>query len=296
MERGGSTLPLLIGGATTSRQHTAVKIAPEYGRRPCTCSTRRAWSASSARCSTRPRRRRSTRRTGSSRSGCASCTPSASGGRCCRSPARARTAHADRWHAEDSRRRRSPARAIVEPTLAELRAVHRLDVLLPRLGAEGSVPGDPRPPEQGEAARELFDAANELLDDIVAREAVRRARRLRLLAGAVAEGDDVVARDGTASCGFPMLRQQARRTATRGRTGRSPTSSPRRDGPATTSARSPSRIHGADELAARFEAEQRRLQRDHGQGAGRPARRGVRRVAARAGAARLVRAGRAARA
>ena len=32
MERRGLTLPLLIGGATTSRQHTAVKIAPEYAR------------------------------------------------------------------------------------------------------------------------------------------------------------------------------------------------------------------------------------------------------------------------
>jgi 5-methyltetrahydrofolate--homocysteine methyltransferase len=31
MERAGFTIPLLIGGATTSRQHTAVKIAPEYG-------------------------------------------------------------------------------------------------------------------------------------------------------------------------------------------------------------------------------------------------------------------------
>jgi 5-methyltetrahydrofolate--homocysteine methyltransferase len=30
LERQGYTLPLLIGGATTSRQHTAVKIAPEY--------------------------------------------------------------------------------------------------------------------------------------------------------------------------------------------------------------------------------------------------------------------------
>ena len=30
MERRGFVLPLLIGGATTSRQHTAVKIAPEY--------------------------------------------------------------------------------------------------------------------------------------------------------------------------------------------------------------------------------------------------------------------------
>jgi len=30
MRRRGMTVPLLIGGATTSRQHTAVKIAPEY--------------------------------------------------------------------------------------------------------------------------------------------------------------------------------------------------------------------------------------------------------------------------
>src|SRR5690606_4549804 len=30
MQRQGFTLPLLIGGATTSRAHTAVKIAPHY--------------------------------------------------------------------------------------------------------------------------------------------------------------------------------------------------------------------------------------------------------------------------
>src|SRR5207237_7826052 len=30
MERIGLTIPLLIGGATTSRQHTAVKVAPGY--------------------------------------------------------------------------------------------------------------------------------------------------------------------------------------------------------------------------------------------------------------------------
>jgi len=31
MQRQGFAIPLLIGGATTSRQHTAVKIAPQYG-------------------------------------------------------------------------------------------------------------------------------------------------------------------------------------------------------------------------------------------------------------------------
>ena len=32
MEREGLKLPLLIGGATTSKAHTAVKIAPGYGQ------------------------------------------------------------------------------------------------------------------------------------------------------------------------------------------------------------------------------------------------------------------------
>jgi 5-methyltetrahydrofolate--homocysteine methyltransferase len=34
MQRQGFSLPLLIGGATTSRVHTAVKIAPHYTRGP----------------------------------------------------------------------------------------------------------------------------------------------------------------------------------------------------------------------------------------------------------------------
>ena len=45
-------------------------------------------------------------------------------------------------------------------------------------------------------------------------------------------------------------------------------------------------IHGADELARELRGAARRLQRHHGQGAGRPARRGIRRMAAPAGAPR----------
>lgn len=30
MQRAGLSIPLLIGGATTSKTHTAVKIAPRY--------------------------------------------------------------------------------------------------------------------------------------------------------------------------------------------------------------------------------------------------------------------------
>ena len=45
MERRASDA-LLIGGATTGRQHTAVKIRPSTAARPCTCSMRRGWSTS----------------------------------------------------------------------------------------------------------------------------------------------------------------------------------------------------------------------------------------------------------
>ena len=56
MTRQGFTTPLLIGGATTSPQHTAVKIAPDTAAAPCTCSTRRGRSAWCRRCSIRRQR------------------------------------------------------------------------------------------------------------------------------------------------------------------------------------------------------------------------------------------------
>ena len=39
MERQGFTIPLLIGGATTSKAHTAVKIEQNYSGRRCMCRT-----------------------------------------------------------------------------------------------------------------------------------------------------------------------------------------------------------------------------------------------------------------
>ena len=51
MKRRGFAVPLLIGGATTSRQHTAVKISPDTIGRSYTCSTRREPSTPSRACS-----------------------------------------------------------------------------------------------------------------------------------------------------------------------------------------------------------------------------------------------------
>ena len=67
MEREGFTMPLLIGGATTSAKHTAVKIAPTTAGRSSTSRTPRGASASST-ASTAPRPGpRSTARTARSR-------------------------------------------------------------------------------------------------------------------------------------------------------------------------------------------------------------------------------------
>ena len=85
MEREGFDIPLLIGGATTSRVHTAVKIHPQYGRgQASTSPTRAAPSASSRTCCRTPsatatspvsatstaRLPRRTRRASATRSGC----------------------------------------------------------------------------------------------------------------------------------------------------------------------------------------------------------------------------------
>ena len=103
MQRRGMKLPLLIGGATTSREHTAVKIAPQLRRsRRCTCWTPRARWAWSRRCWTR-KQTAGVRpaRTATSRSACAASTPASATSRWCpsRRPTRARTRI--EWRAED---------------------------------------------------------------------------------------------------------------------------------------------------------------------------------------------------
>ncbi len=92
MERRGFTLPLLIGGATTSKQHTAVKIAPAYEQghraraRRLARGGRRVDAAES-----RQDRRVRPREHRRSRTRFASSTPGARGGPCSRTAMLART-------------------------------------------------------------------------------------------------------------------------------------------------------------------------------------------------------------
>ena len=142
------------------------------------------------------------------------------------------------------RRRRSSPAAACRARSRDAPRLHRLAVLLPRLGAEGQVPGDPR---RAGGARALGRRPG-LLDRIVARQAAHGARRLRLLAGA-RRGRRHRCRDDDALL-FPPPAVRLRRLA------------PDRCSPTTSR---PAGDHvgafavtagiGADELAARFEAE-----------------------------------------
>ena len=122
MERRGLDLPLLIGGATTSKQHTAVRIAPEYAqptRARARRLTRRRRGLGPARPgAARPARPREPRAPGAParaarREGAQAAAPARG--------ARARTRQALDVR-RPARRRRSPAAASSSPTSRRSRA------------------------------------------------------------------------------------------------------------------------------------------------------------------------------
>jgi cobalamin-dependent methionine synthase I len=94
---------------------------------------------------------------------------------------------------------------VVEPELAELRPYIDWTFFFTAWELKGRYPQILDHPRHGEAARELFEAANDLLDRIVADRSLS-ARGVYGFWPASAEGDDVVLSDGPR---FPMLRQQA---------------------------------------------------------------------------------------
>ncbi len=294
MERRGLQLPLLVGGATTSRQHTAVRIAPEY-----TQPTVHVLDASRVigvvGALLEPERRRDPRR----REPCRAGAPARAA---CRARAPAAAAHPRRARAPDADRvagggpgspgvlrvagrRARPGRA------AWLR---RLDVLLPRLGPEGPLPGDPRSSGEGPCGTGPVRCRDRAARPDRRRGAADGPRRARLLAGG-RRGRRHRARHGERRRPLPDA-------APAGRPRRLPPEPLARGlrGPCRDRARRSRRwLRGRHPRRRRarglLRGRRRRLQRDHGQGARRPARRGVRRVAAPAVAPRLVRARRAAR-
>jgi 5-methyltetrahydrofolate--homocysteine methyltransferase len=241
MERRGLDLPLLIGGATTSKQHTAVRIAPAY-----TAPTVHVLDASRvigvvselldpARRAALDTENRELQE-------------------------RLRAQHAERTRkplltleqARANRHRVShddlqappfTGRRVVEPDLTVLRDYVDWQFFFHVWDLKGRFPAIlDNPP-----ARELYDDAQQLLDELLG-NSLLIGRGVYGYWPARAEEDDVVLDDGTR---FPFLRQQAAHDASRPNRCLADYIAPAGDhlGAFAVS------IHGADEAAARYEAE-----------------------------------------
>jgi len=207
MERRGLDLPLLIGGATTSRQHTAVRIAPSYSQPVVHVidASRVVGVVSSLldpdRRATLDDENRALQH-------------------------RLREQHAERertpllpyriaverrtpvtWRGDDIAHPSFTGLRLAEPTLSELRGFIDWTFFFTAWELKGSFPQILDHDLYGAQASELFADAQELLDEIIAEDAIA-ARGVYGFWPANAEGDDIVLADGTV---FPMLRQQVDR-------------------------------------------------------------------------------------
>jgi 5-methyltetrahydrofolate--homocysteine methyltransferase len=205
MERRGMSLPLLIGGATTSKQHTAVRIAPAYSQ-----STIHVLDASrvvrvvsnlldEGRRSTLDTENRELQARLREQHGERERKPLL--------PYEQARANATpiRWRREDVAVPAFTGTRAVEPSLAELREYVDWQFFFHAWELKGKFPAILDDPEKGAAARDLFEAANALLDEIVA-DGLLRARGVYGFWRAHSDGEDVVLEDGRRIC---MLRQQS---------------------------------------------------------------------------------------
>ena len=239
MQRRDLDLPLLIGGATTSRQHTAVRIAPAYER-----PTVHVLDASRVvgvvsdlldpgRAGDLDRRNRIEQE-------------------------RLRQEHAAKqrrplvplWQARANRDQVSfddlPVPAftgarVIAPGLRELRELIDWQFFFAAWEMKGKYPAILEQP----AARELFDDGLALLDEIIAGDLLQ-ARGVYGFWPAHAEADDIAIDDGPR---FPMLRQQAARGDSRPNRCLADYIAPAGDHLGAFAVA----VHGAEELARRHE-------------------------------------------
>jgi 5-methyltetrahydrofolate--homocysteine methyltransferase len=240
MERRGMTLPLLIGGATTSKQHTAVRIAPEYSRPTLhVLDASRVVGVVSDLLDEERRAELDTRNR--------------------EDQERLRVLHAEKTRkpllsleAARANRERVPFDELpvppftgvreARPELAILRDYVDWQFFFRAWDLKGRFPAILEQP----AARELFDDAQELLAEIIDR-GLLAARGLYGFWPAAADGDDI-ALDGAR---FAMLRQQADHADSRPNRCLADYIAPEGDHLGAFAVG----IFGADELAARYQAE-----------------------------------------
>jgi 5-methyltetrahydrofolate--homocysteine methyltransferase len=205
MERRGLDLPLLIGGATTSRQHTAVRIAPGYTP-PVIHVLDASRVVGVVADLLEPERRNKLDRENRQQQD------------------RLRRLHAERqaqpllplrvalerrtpisWRPQDLSPVPFTGTRVVEPDLATLRGYIDWTFFFTAWELKGRFPQILDHPRHGAAARELYEDGNAMLDRIVADRSLT-ARATYGYWHAWTEGDDIVLEGGVR---FPMLRQQS---------------------------------------------------------------------------------------
>jgi 5-methyltetrahydrofolate--homocysteine methyltransferase len=240
MERRELDLPLLIGGATTSKQHTAVRIAPEYSE-----PTLHVLDASRvvgvvsnlldpARKTELDRENRELQDRLREQHAAKERKPLL--------PLADARANKERVPFDDLPQPPSLGAQALEPELTTLVEYIDWQFFFHAWELKGKFPAILEEP----AARELYDDAQELLGELVERRLLQ-ARGVYGYWPARADGDDVVL-DGTRFC---FLRQQSAYGDSRPNRSLADYVSPEGDHVGAFAVA----IHGADELAARYEAE-----------------------------------------
>jgi 5-methyltetrahydrofolate--homocysteine methyltransferase len=241
MERRGLDLPLLIGGATTSKQHTAVKIAPEYSQPTVhvldasrvvkvvsdllDAGRRGTFDAQNRELQQRLREQHAER------------------DRKPLLPLEDARANHEQVPFDDLPEPPFTGSRIVEPDLATLRDYVDWQFFFHAWELKGKFPAILDQP----AARELFDDAQALLDEIVAGRLLQ-ARGVYGYWTARSDGDDVLLDDGPR---FSFLRQQSAYGDSRPNRCLADYVAPDGDHVGAFAVA----IHGADDLAARAESE-----------------------------------------
>ncbi|MEV6879849.1 methionine synthase [Amycolatopsis sp. NPDC051128] len=245
MQRRGLKMPLLIGGATTSRQHTAVRIAPAYDNatvhvldasrvvgvvsdlldpdRSIVLADQNRTDQDALREQHANKQRRPMLTLEQAR------------------------ANAEGVSFDDLPAPEFTGVRVVEPDLTTLREMIDWQFLFLAWELKGKYPAILEQP----VARELFDDANTLLDQIVA-DGSLRAKGAYAFWPAHSEGDDILLDGEYAHIRFPMLRQQTSKPAGRANRCLADYVAPGGDhlgGFAVA-------IHGAEDLSAKYEAEQ----------------------------------------
>jgi 5-methyltetrahydrofolate--homocysteine methyltransferase len=201
MTRRQFTIPLLIGGATTSKQHTAVRIAPAYdGSTVHVLDASRVIGVVSDLLD-KDRRHTFDRDNQALQE-------------------KLRAQHSTTRRAlltlQDARKKRQrllfddlpqppfTGTKVIEPRISTLREYIDWTFFFTAWELKGKYPAILDSPSHGAVARELFEHANELLDEIQSKNWLQ-AKGVYGFWPARAEGDDILLENGVR---FPMLRQQ----------------------------------------------------------------------------------------